>query len=67
VKITNKDLRRLIRDARRRGWHATLTNGGHIRLTHPNGGLVHTSYTPSDHRSIRNLDAQLRRAERRAS
>ena len=46
------------------GWVATLTKGGHIRLTHPSGGIIHTAFTPSDWRARRNLASQVRRYER---
>lgn len=46
----------------RQGWQARKTNGGHLALRGPEGQLVHTSSTPSDTRTISNLEAQLRRA-----
>jgi hypothetical protein len=42
------------------------TRSGHYRLRHPAGGLLYAPSTPSDPRSIANLRADLRRAERRA-
>lgn len=46
------------------GWRVELTNGNHLRLTHPSGGIIHTAYSPSDHRARRNLAAHVRRYER---
>jgi hypothetical protein len=44
---------------------AELTKGGHVRLILPNGAIVHTGSTPSDHRVVRQVRAELRRALRR--
>jgi predicted RNA binding protein YcfA (HicA-like mRNA interferase family) len=54
----------LARVYRRAGWDITLTRGGHLRWRSPKGGLVISPSTPSDHRSLRNLRSDLRRAER---
>ena len=58
-----KELREVIRDAESRGWQAERTGGGHIRLVHPQGGLVFCSDTPSDHRAIANTKAHIARQE----
>ena len=63
MKITDKDLRRVVRDAEKRGWTASKTNGGHIRLTKPGCQPVFTSQTPSDKRTAKNAEMQLRRNE----
>ena len=57
-------LERLLRQASACGWQVTRTRGGHWRLLRPNGGIVVLSSTPSDRRALRNMQAQLRRAER---
>jgi predicted RNA binding protein YcfA (HicA-like mRNA interferase family) len=59
------DLKQLLRQASACGWQVTRTRGGHWRLLRPNGGIVVLSSTPSDHRALRNVRAQMRRAERR--
>ena len=46
------------------GWGVEMTGGNHLKLTHPRAGVVYAALTPSDHRSRRNLAAQIRRAER---
>lgn len=56
-----KQIRELIRVARRQGWEVTTTNGSHLRWRGPDGGLVFTPSTPSDWRSIKNMTAQLRK------
>lgn len=49
-----------------RGWVVRTTRGNHLCLTHPGlpGCKLFSSSTPSDHRSFKNLDAMVRRAER---
>jgi hypothetical protein len=59
-----RELKRLIETAAARGWTATTTRNGHIRLAHANGAVIYTGSTPSDHRAVRNAAADLRRAER---
>jgi hypothetical protein len=59
-----RDLARLLDQARRRGWSVGLTRKGHWRLRHPSGAVVHAGSTPSCPRSLLNLRADLRRAER---
>jgi len=62
------DLKELLRAAEARGWRVDATRrGGHVRLVHPDGGVVVASGTPSDHRALANLRAQLRRVERGAA
>ena len=62
-----RDLAKLLRAARARGWQVTPTRGGHWKLTHPGGGLVVTGTTPSDFRALANLRATMRRVERGAA
>ncbi len=48
--------------AERDGWTATPTRGGHLRLDHPAAAVpVYCASTPSDHRSLKNTLAQMRR------
>lgn len=53
--------RAFIRIATERGWTVSPTKKGHIKFTAPNGAIIVTSSTPSDHRSWKNLRGQLRR------
>ena len=64
MKITNRDLRRIVRDAEARGWTCDLTRKGHLKLRHPSGAIVIAAWSPSDHRALKNLEARLRRVER---
>ena len=51
-----------LRRARRDGWQASPTRGGHIRLEHPDAaGPVIAPSTPSDWRSLANTQAEMRR------
>ena len=61
-----RDLAGLLREARGRGWRVERTARSHWRLRHPSGAVVVTSGTPSCPRALRNVAADLRRAERRA-
>lgn len=50
------------RSLERQGFIATRTRGGHLRFDHPMMvGPVFAPSTPSDHRSVKNLAAILRR------
>ena len=60
-----RDLRRLVEEARRRGWRVDRTGGDHLRLRHPTGAMIFAASTPSCPRALRNLQADLRRVERR--
>lgn len=54
---------KLWRQFRRQGFTVERTNGDHMRITHPAmHGPVISSSTPSDWHSLRNLQAQVRRA-----
>jgi predicted RNA binding protein YcfA (HicA-like mRNA interferase family) len=58
--------RDLLREARRNGWSVTRTGGDHLRLQHPQAaGPVFAGSTPSDHRAIRHVRAEMRRQLRR--
>ena len=49
--------------ARKLGWTVTLRQGsGHLEWRSPDGEVIITPSTPSDHRSYRNSRARLRRA-----
>lgn len=57
------ELYELLAKAETDGWSIEETKRSHIQLKGPNGALIHTGGTPSDHRAVRNLRAQIRRAE----
>lgn len=57
-----KDFKEVRREAERQGWRVELTPGGHWRLYAPDGkNIVHAAQTPSDHRNLANVIAQMRR------
>jgi len=58
------DFDKVLEKARDQGWRVDRTKKGHWRFLSPDRTQppIYFSGTPSDHRSIRNLVAQLRRA-----
>ena len=57
-----KEFKELRREAERQGWRVVLLKGGHWRFYAPGGkGIVHAGGTPSDHKSLANTVADLRR------
>lgn len=59
-----KELKVVVKLAEGQGWTVRRTHGGHIQFvpSDPTAPLVVSSSTPSDHRTMRNLKAQLRRS-----
>jgi predicted RNA binding protein YcfA (HicA-like mRNA interferase family) len=62
VRATRREYQALVDLAQEQGWVVTLTGGDHLRFQGPDGQLVFTAQTPSDHRSIKNAVSFLRRA-----
>lgn len=58
----NSDIKFLTKVAEAQGWTVGLSKGGHMRFTRPDGRIVGTSQTPSDHRSWLNFMTKLRHA-----
>ena len=56
-----RDLRALADKFTRAGGQLGLTNGGHIRWTLPNGGVVFSASSPSDWRATKAVERQLAR------
>jgi predicted RNA binding protein YcfA (HicA-like mRNA interferase family) len=57
--------RDLIRAAKREGWEVSTTDGGHLRLEHPEAsGRVITGSTPSDRRALYHARAAMKRVRR---
>lgn len=57
-----RDLRDLGRQALAAGWEISKTSNQHFRWRAPSGALVFTSGTPSDRRTLRNVQSLLRKA-----
>jgi hypothetical protein len=53
--------RKLAAAALRAGWRIERTQGGHFKWSPPIGRIIYTSSTPSDHRAMRNVRADLKR------
>jgi predicted RNA binding protein YcfA (HicA-like mRNA interferase family) len=57
-----KELKEVIKEAKRQGWRVTTTKRGHLQFYAPDGeNIVTAAGTPSDHRALANLIARLRR------
>lgn len=64
----NRDAEQLWQRLRDRGFTVSRTAGNHIRVDHPQLPYpVYGPSTPSDHRSLANFRAKLRRAMRKKS
>ncbi len=61
LKAATPEIKKLLRRAKAAGWSATISGGGHIRLQHPEGGLIFGPMTPSDHRSYKNFRSELKK------
>lgn len=62
-----KDQQQLQREYEARGWTIERTGNNHLRWKPPGGGQpIFSSATPSEWRSLKNLRARLRRAEKAA-
>lgn len=57
---SNKDVKKIIREAEEKGWRFEMTNSGHIRAKHSDGSrIVFISGTPSDRRALINIRKDL--------
>ena len=59
VKIP-KEYMPIWRKARDQGWDVSMTRGGHLCWTSPDGSKVFCPSTPSDHRSLHNVIRKLK-------
>ncbi len=57
----SKEFRPMLDAAIAAGWTVTGTKGGHVKWKSPQGKMVVTSRTPSDHRAMHNARSSLRR------
>lgn len=61
-----QDMRKMIKRLKKAGWTATPTGSGHLRLEGPHGERQIVPATPSDHRALKNMRADIRRASKAA-
>jgi len=61
----NEGRKRVAHLAAKYGYEISITRGQHLRLTKDGYPIVHTSYSTSDRRSTKNLEARLRKAQPR--
>ena len=55
-----KELSLLAKQAISQGWNVSKTNGGHLKWVAPTGNFFYSALTPSDPRSIKNIQRDLR-------
>jgi hypothetical protein len=58
----SKDFKKLTKKIRSKGWDVRQRRSGHYVIEGPNGEKVFCSATPSDHRSLRNIERDLVKA-----
>jgi predicted RNA binding protein YcfA (HicA-like mRNA interferase family) len=59
--MSRREMRQLMRRVEKQGFTTENTNGGHVKITSPDGKPIFASSSPSDGRAIKNLISQLRR------
>lgn len=64
IRAVTSEMKPVLIEALTHGWVASITGSGHVKLQHPQHGIVFTSCSTSDWRAVHNLKQQLRRAER---
>jgi biotin operon repressor len=57
----NKDLDKLIHQAKDQGWQIQIKRSGHYKWVSPSGRFVVSSSTPSDRRAVMNIVRDLKR------
>jgi len=60
-KVTRKETRKLIAYAENLGYVVREAKNAHFIAEHPSGARTVFGSTPSDHRSVKNAEADLRR------
>ncbi|CAI9413168.1 hypothetical protein [Nocardioides sp. T2.26MG-1] len=60
--MKQKDIRKLCKELKNQGFHVRATRRGHFLVEREGVVVAGLAGTPSDHRSIKNSLAQLRRA-----
>ncbi|MDI1290607.1 MAG: type II toxin-antitoxin system HicA family toxin [bacterium] len=58
----NKDMRKIVKALEEQGFEVRTTSAGHLFVTRDGRPVATLSGTPSDHRSIANALARLRKA-----
>lgn len=64
IRAVTSEMKPVLIEALTHGWVATITGSGHVKLQHPQHGIVFISCRTSDWRAVRNLKKQIQRAER---
>ena len=57
---TRKDVEQLVQSAEKQGWTVIQVKSGHRKWLSPNGGVVFTSFTPSDRKALFRIKKDLK-------
>lgn len=60
MKVINKDIAVLVKQATSQGWEVSNTKSNHLKWIAPSGAFFYSPSTPSDYRSIRGLKRDLK-------
>jgi hypothetical protein len=60
-KLSNREVRAILKVAQAKGCKAELRNGGHIKITAPSGEFFFMSQTPSDIRALARVKSDFKR------
>lgn len=55
----NKEINKLMRQARKQGWDITQINNGHLKWVSPIGAVLYTSFSPSDVNAVKRINRDL--------
>lgn len=63
--MRRKEIEQVIERGRQMGWTVKLSNGGHWKWTHPDGGIFYSSQTPSCPRAVQRIEQDMKKTCRR--
>jgi len=60
-KMSNREVRAILKVAQAQGCRVELRNGGHIKVTAPSGAFFFMSQTPSDIRALHRIKSDFKK------
>lgn len=55
----NKEINKLMRQARKQGWDILQIRNGHLKWVSPVGAVLYTSFSPSDRNAVKRINHDL--------